>query len=46
MRALFVGDVHNHSYIFEDVKELDDKYHFDRIIFTGNCIKNIYELII
>ena len=36
MRALFVGDVHNHSYIFEDVKKLDDKYHFDRIIFTGD----------
>ena len=38
MRALFVGDVHNHSYIFEDIKKLDDKYHFDRIIFTGDYV--------
>ena len=38
MRALFVGDVHNHSYIFEDIKKLDDKYRFDRIIFTGDYV--------
>ena len=38
MKVLFVGDVHNHSYIFEDVKKLDDKYHFDRIIFTGDYV--------
>lgn len=38
MRALFVGDVHNHKYIFDDVKRLDDKYKFDRIIFLGDYV--------
>ena len=32
MNVLFVGDVHNHAYMFKDVEKLDDKYHFDRII--------------
>lgn len=38
MKYLFVGDVHNHSYIFNDVENLDKKYNFDRIIFTGDYV--------
>lgn len=38
MKVLFVGDVHNHMYIFEDVKRLDAKYNFDRIIFLGDYV--------
>ena len=38
MKVLFVGDVHNHAYMFKDVEKLDDKYHFDRIIFTGDYV--------
>ena len=38
MKYLFVGDVHNHSYIFEDVKRLDEKYKFNRIIFMGDYV--------
>lgn len=38
MKVLFVGDVHNHKYIFNDVKRLDDKYKFDRIIFLGDYV--------
>ena len=38
MKVLFVGDVHNHTYIFDDVKRLDDKYNFDRVIFLGDYV--------
>lgn len=38
MKALFVGDVHNHKYIFEDVKRLDEKYNFDKIVFVGDYV--------
>jgi len=38
MKYLFVGDIHNHSYIFNDIKRLDDKYKFDRIIFLGDYV--------
>lgn len=38
MKALFVGDIHNKLYMFENVKELDEKYSFDRIIFLGDYI--------
>lgn len=38
MNALFVGDVHNHMYIFNDVEKLDKKYNFDRIIFMGDYV--------
>lgn len=38
MNALFVGDVHNHLYIFNDVEKLDNKYNFDRIIFMGDYV--------
>lgn len=38
MRVLFVGDVHNHKYIFDDIKRLDNKYDFDRVIFFGDYV--------
>lgn len=38
MKYLFVGDVHNHMYMFDDVKYLDDKYKFDRVIFMGDYV--------
>lgn len=38
MKVLFVGDVHNHSYIFDDVERLDKEYNFDRIIFLGDYV--------
>ena len=38
MKYLFVGDVHNHSYIFDDVDRLDKEYNFDRIIFLGDYV--------
>lgn len=38
MKALFVGDVHNHTYIFDDVKRLDKDHNFDRIIFLGDYV--------
>lgn len=38
MKVLFVGDVHNHSYMFRDIDILDNEYHFDRIIFTGDYV--------
>ncbi len=38
MKVLFVGDVHNHMYMFKDVEKLDIKYNFDRIIFLGDYV--------
>lgn len=38
MKALFVGDIHNHNYIFNDVERLDKEYNFDRIIFIGDYV--------
>lgn len=38
MKYLFVGDVHNHKYIFEDVHQLDEKYKFDKIVFVGDYV--------
>ena len=38
MKILFVGDIHNHKYIFDDIKRLDEKYKFDRIIFLGDYV--------
>lgn len=38
MKVLFVGDVHNHFYMFKNIKEFDDKYNFDRIIFLGDYV--------
>lgn len=38
MKALFVGDVHNHLYMFKDIERLDKEYKFDRIIFLGDYV--------
>lgn len=38
MKYLFVGDVHNHKYMFDDIKSLDADYNFDRIIFMGDYV--------
>ena len=38
MKVLFVGDVHNHQYIFDDVTRLDKIYNFDRVIFLGDYV--------
>lgn len=38
MKVLFVGDVHNHYYMFDDVERLDKEYNFDRIIFLGDYV--------
>lgn len=38
MKILFVGDVHNHTYIFKDVQRLDKEHNFDRIIFLGDYV--------
>ena len=38
MKVLFVGDVHNHQYIFDDVARLDKIYNFDRVIFLGDYV--------
>lgn len=38
MKVLFVGDIHNHNYIFEDIGRLDEKYHFNRIILVGDYV--------
>lgn len=38
MKYLFVGDIHNHSYMFKDIEDLDNEYHFDRIIFMGDYV--------
>lgn len=40
MNVLFIGDIHNHTYIFNDIKRLDNIYNFDRIIFIGDYIDN------
>lgn len=38
MKILFVGDIHNHQYIFEDIKRLDKEYNFDKIICLGDYV--------
>lgn len=38
MKVLFVGDVHNHTYMFDDVERLNKEYNFDRIIFLGDYV--------
>lgn len=38
MKVLFVGDVHNHLYIFDDVQRLDKEYNFDKIVFLGDYV--------
>ena len=38
MKVLFVGDIHNHSYMLTDIGKLDAKYNFDRIILLGDYV--------
>ena len=38
MKVLFVGDIHNHLYMFDDIKRLDKEHNFDKIIFTGDYV--------
>ena len=38
MKYLFVGDVHNHQYMFDDITRLDKEYDFNRIIFMGDYV--------
>ena len=38
MRVLFVGDIHTHNYILNDVNRLDKKYNFYRIVFLGDYV--------
>ena len=38
MKYLFVGDIHNHDYMFKDIYNLDKKYNFDRIILFGDYV--------
>lgn len=38
MKYLFVGDVHNHSYIFNDVQRLNEQYDFNKIVFLGDYV--------
>ena len=38
MKYLFVGDVHNKLYIFDDIERLDKEYEFDKIIFMGDYV--------
>lgn len=38
MKVLFVGDVHNHSYMFNDMERLDKEHNLDKIIFTGDYV--------
>lgn len=38
MKVLFVGDIHNHSYMLDDITKLDKKYKLDKIIFLGDYV--------
>lgn len=38
MKVLFVGDIHNHQYMFNDIARLDTEYHFDKIILFGDYV--------
>lgn len=38
MKALFVGDIHNHQYIFNDIARLDKDYNFDEVVFVGDYV--------
>ena len=37
MKVLFVGDVHNHTYMFNDIQRLDKEHNFDKIIFLADA---------
>lgn len=38
MKVLFVGDIHNHLYMIDDIKRLDKEYNFDRVICMGDYV--------
>ena len=38
MKVLFVGDVHNHSYMFQEIEKLDKLHNFDKVIFLGDYV--------
>lgn len=38
MKVLFVGDIHTHDYMIEDIKRLDNKYNFYRIVCLGDYV--------
>lgn len=38
MKVLFVGDIHNHQYMIDDIQRLDKKYQFDKIILFGDYV--------
>ena len=38
MKVLFVGDIHTHNYMFDDIERLDREHLFDKIIFHGDYV--------
>lgn len=38
IKILFVGDIHTHNYMINDIKILDNKYNFDKIILFGDYV--------
>lgn len=38
MKVLFVGDIHTHDYMIEDIKRLDKEYNFYRIVCLGDYV--------
>lgn len=38
MKILFVGDIHTHKYILDDIKRLDKKYKFNKIVLFGDYV--------
>ena len=38
MKVLFVGDIHNHQYMLDDIFRLNTEYHFDKVIFFGDYV--------
>lgn len=38
IKTLFVGDIHTHDYILDDIKRLDEEYNFYRIVCLGDYV--------
>lgn len=38
MKVLFVGDIHTHDYMIDDIKRLDNEYNFHRIVCLGDYV--------
>lgn len=38
MNVLFVGDIHNHKYIFKDIEKIDKLYNLDKVICLGDYV--------